>query len=70
MIMTVFGLLPKAISAQIGGMAMINNHVILPAGKKIASGITWGLGILDEKETKNQERLFDEMISPYTDIMN
>lgn len=68
--MTVFGILPKTLSMQIGAGALINNHVIIPAGKKIASGITTSLGLLNKDEAKGQEELFDEMISPYTDIMN
>ena len=70
MILTVFGMLPKKLATEIGALASLNNWVIIPLSVKTASKVTTSLGILNKKEAENQERLFYEMIKPYTDILD
>lgn len=69
MLMTAFGLLPAALGAKIATVSVINDKVIIPAGKKIATGITTGLGLLTQEEAREQEQIFDDFIKPAQDVM-
>ncbi len=52
---SIIGLVPTKYLVPAGIMAAANKRIIIPAAKKIASKVSTSLGILTEKEAKNQE---------------
>lgn len=53
-----------------GGVLSLNKRVVFPAAKKIASGITTGLGVLTPNEAKEQEEIFDNMMFPIDNFIS
>lgn len=64
------GLIPGKYILGAGVVGSLNKRLIFPAAKKLATGITTGLGILTDEEAAAQEKIFDDFLSPINDIIS
>lgn len=61
--------IPQSLLLPVAGMVFLNNKVVVPASKKIATAVTTNTGILTKSEAEQQADMFDDFIAPVNNFL-